>query len=195
MMSLIGIPIGFYSYLFPGNINIMVVELYNASRFKFLFFTLIIILLFETFYCVLTLLLLNTIKLNPTIYDTIELVSYIMVLIMGLWMLFENKKDIQNVQKNTVYRGFVSIILHPQQIPFWVIMGVFVNKFVPITTDRIVLFQFAFFNAIGTFLAMLFYIVFGSKLFKFLKLNISQITRIVGSVYLLLAVFGLFVDI
>jgi hypothetical protein len=118
-----------------------------------------------------------------------------MVLIMGLWMVFENKKDIQNVQKNTVYRGFVSIILHPQQIPFWVIMGVFVNKFVPITTDRIVLFQFAFFNGIGTFLAMLFYIVFGSKLFKFLKLNISQINRIVGSVYLLLALFGLFVDI
>jgi hypothetical protein len=36
-MSIIGIPVGFYGYLFPGNINLMVVELYAAKKFKLLF--------------------------------------------------------------------------------------------------------------------------------------------------------------
>jgi hypothetical protein len=194
MMSFIGIPIGFYGYVFPGNINLMIVELYGSKRFKFLLFTIGFILLFETFYCIVSLLLLNTFKLHTGIYNTIELVSYIMVLLMGLWMLVENKKDQHKSKKNTVYRGLLSIVFHPQQIPFWVVMGVIVNKFVPISTNQQALFQFAFFNAVGTFLAMLFYMVFGSKLFTYLKLNILQINKIMGSAYILLALYGLFVN-
>ncbi|HOZ87199.1 MAG TPA: hypothetical protein PL029_05540 [Bacteroidia bacterium] len=194
MMSFIGIPIGFYGYVFPGNINLMVVELYSSNRFKFLFFTLGLILLFETFYCIVSLLLLNTLKFNTGIYNTIELASYIMVLLMGLWMLFENTKDQQKSKKNTVYRGLLSIVFHPQQIPFWVVMGVLVNKLVPFSTNQQALYQFAFFNAVGTFLAMLFYMVFGSKLFNYLKLNILQINKIMGSAYMILALYGLFTN-
>lgn len=193
-MSFIGIPIGFYGYVFPGNINLMVVELYNSSRFKFLFFTLALILLFETFYCIVSLLLLNTLKLNTSIYNTIELISYIMVLLMGLWMVVENKKDQQKSRKNTVYRGLLSIVFHPQQIPFWVIMGVVVNKFISFSSNHLALYQFAFFNALGTLLAMLFYMVLGSKLFNYLKLNILQINKVMGSVYMILACYGLFVN-
>ena len=193
-MSFIGIPIGFYGYVFPGNINLMVVELYTSSRFKFLFFTLGLILLFETFYCLVSLLLLNTLKLNTSIYNTIELVSYIMVLLMGLWMVVENKKDQQKSRKNTVYRGLLSIVFHPQQIPFWVIMGVIVNKFVPFSSNHLALYQFAFFNSLGTLLAMLFYMIFGSKLINYLKLNILQINKVMGSVYMILACYGLFIN-
>lgn len=193
-MSFIGIPIGFYGYVFPGNINLMVVELYTSSRVRFLFFTLGLILFFETFYCIVSLLLLNTLKFNTSIYNTIELVSYIMVLLMGIWMVVENKKDQQKSKKNTVYRGLLSIIFHPQQIPFWVIMGVVVNKFVPFTANHQALYQFAFFNAVGTLLAMVFYMIFGSKLFNYLKLNILQINKIMGSVYIILALYGLFIN-
>ena len=193
-MSFIGIPIGFYGYVFPGNINLMVVELYTSSRFKFLFFTLGLILLFETFYCIVSLLLLNTFMFNTSVYNTIEFVSYIMVLLMGIWMVVENKKDQQKSKKNTVYRGLLSIVFHPQQIPFWVIMGVVVNKFVPFNANHLALYQFAFFNALGTLLAMVFYMIFGSKLFNYLKLNILQINKIMGSVYIILALYGLFIN-
>lgn len=193
-MNFIGIPIGFYGYVFPGNINLMVVELYTSSRFKFLFFTLGLILLFETFYCIVSLLLLNTLKFNTSVYNTIELASYIMVLLMGIWMVVENKKDQQKSKKNTVYRGLLSIVFHPQQIPFWVIMGVVVNKFVPFNANHLALYQFAFFNALGTLLAMVFYMILGSKLFNYLKLNILQINKIMGSVYIILALYGLFIN-
>lgn len=186
-MSSIGIPIGFYGYIFPGNINLMVVELYSSKKYKSLLLALSLILLFETIYCIISLLLLNTFKLNPSIYKTIEIISYAMVLLMGLWMIFENKKDKQKSQNNTVYRGALSIIFHPQQIPFWVIMGVVINKFVPFTTNNLALYQFAFFNAIGTFLAMLFYMVLGSRLFNYLKLNISEINKVMGILYVVLA--------
>lgn len=193
MMSLIGIPIGFYGYLFPGNINLMVVELYSSKKYNFLIGTLILILVFETFYCLMSLLLLNTFKEDTSLYQKIELVSYGMVFLMGIWMLFETKKDNQKSRKNTVYRGLVSVVLHPQQIPFWVIMGVVVNKFLPLSSNYITLYQFAFFNAIGTLIVLFFYMFFGSKLFNYLKLNSTQINKIMGSIYVVLSIYGIYV--
>ena len=193
-MILIGIPIGFYGYIFPGNINLMVVELYASKKYRFLILTLGLILVFETLYCVLSLLVLNTLKLNPSTYKAIEVISYTMVLLMGLWMIFETKNDTLKSQKNTVYRGLLSIVFNPQQIPFWVIMGVVVNKFVPFDSTNFVLYQFAFFNSIGTLLAMVFYMVFGLKLLNYLKLNILQLNKIMGVVYIVLAVYGLFLS-
>jgi len=192
-MSLIGIPIGFYGYLFPGNINLMVVELYSSKKYNFLIGTLALILVFETFYCLMSLLLLNTFKEDTSLYQKIELVSYGMVFLMGIWMLIETKNDNQKSRKNTVYRGIVSVVLHPQQIPFWVIMGVVVNKFLPLSSNYIMLYQFAFFNAFGTLLALFFYMIFGSKLFNYLKLNSTQINKIMGSVYVVLAAYGIYV--
>lgn len=190
-MSSIGIPIGFYGYIFPGNINLMVVELYSLKRYKFLIFTLGLILAFETMYCIVSLLLLDTLKHNTNIYTTIETVSYLMIVGMGLWMLLENKKNTKQSHKNTIYRGIISIIFHPQQIPYWVIMGVVVNQFVPLYTNRLALYNFAVFNAIGTLLAMLFYIILGSKLLNYLNLNIQQINKVMGCVYIVLGIYGL----
>ena len=34
MMILIGIPIGLYGYLFPGNINLMMLEIYRTGENK-----------------------------------------------------------------------------------------------------------------------------------------------------------------
>lgn len=185
-MSLIGIPIGFYGYVFPGNINLMVVELYRSKKYKFLIFALALILIFESIYCIVSLSLLNTIKFDAHFYRIVEWLAYGLVAVMATWMIFENKKDARAAQKNTVNRGLLSIVLHPQQIPFWLIMGVFVNKYAPIAQDKSGLYHFVLFNAIGTLLAMVFYMIFGSKLFNYLKLNSSQINRLMGFVYLLL---------
>lgn len=107
-------------------------------------------------------------------------------------MIKDNKKNIINVQKNTIYRGVLSIIFHPQQIPFWVFMGVFVNQFVTIHSNNSSFYQFVFFNALGTLLAMGSYIVFGKKLFLFFNLNLKNINKIIGTIYIALAIIGWF---
>jgi hypothetical protein len=190
-MLIIGIPIGLYGYIFPGNINLMVLEVFRLKKYSFLFFILGLIILFESIYCLVSLTLLNTLKSNPHIYASIEFFSYALIFLFGLWMLFEKRKNKVKSYRNTVYRGIASIIIHPQQIPFWVVAGILVNKFAPLSAGYGALSAFVFFNAIGTLLAMGLYMVVGNKILNFFKFNIAQINKVMGGVYILLVLYHL----
>jgi len=190
-MILIGIPIGLYGYLFPGNINLMVLEIYRSGKLKFLLAVFALILVFESIYCIASLTLLNSIKSDHKLYGYIERFSYAMIFLMGLWMLFEKRRNGSKTYKNTIYRGVLSIIVHPQQIPFWIVAGIIINRFTHLSTDNGSLFLFAFFNAIGTSLAMLLYMFVGSKILNFFQFNIAQVNKVMGGIYILLVLYHL----
>jgi threonine/homoserine/homoserine lactone efflux protein len=190
-MLLIGVPIGLYGYLFPGNINLMVLEIYRSGKSRFLFAILSLILIFESFYCIASLTLLESIKSNQGVYHSIESFSYIMIFLMGLWMLFEKKRNKINSYKNTIYRGVLSIIIHPQQIPFWIIAGVLINRFTHPTENHITFLLFVLFNAIGTTLAMLIYMFVGNRIIEFFKFNIAQVNKVMGGIYILMVLYHL----
>ncbi len=190
-MSSIGILIGFYGYLFPGNINLMVVQLYTSRQYKLLSITLLLIVLFESMYCGASLYFLGSLQTNTKWYSIIEFISFILILIMGLWMVFENKKDLKKNQQNTVYRGVFSMIVHPQQIPFWIVAGVLLNGLIKFDMNLASLLPFVAFNAIGTLLMMVCYMLLGNKLIHYFHLNIAQINKVMGSFYVLLALYHL----
>jgi hypothetical protein len=190
-MFLIGIPIGLYGYLFPGNINLMVMEIYRSGKFKFLLAIFGLILVFESIYCIVSLTLLNSIKSNHKLYTSIESFSYVMIFLLGLWMLFEKKKNVFKSYRNTIYRGVLSIIIHPQQIPFWIIAGIVINRFTLLTTNDSSFFLFVLFNAIGTSLAMMIYMFVGNKILNFFKFNIAQVNKVMGGIYILLVLYHL----
>lgn len=190
-MILIGILIGLYGYLFPGNINLMVLDLYRTKKFKLLFFILVLILVFETMYCSVSLNFLTFIKEDSSLFFKFKFGSYLLLVVMGLWMLFENRKNLVATQKNTLYRGVFNTIIHPQQIPFWLIVGVFINSIID-TTNIYTLSGFVLFNAIGTLLVMILYMFFGNKILDYFKLNLSHLTKIMAVVYLLVASFSFF---
>ena len=145
-----------------------------------------LILVFESIYCMASLTLLNSIKSNQKLYTSIESFSYVMILLLGSWMLFEKRKNEIKSYKNTVYRGVLSIIIHPQQIPFWVVAGVLISRFTDLTTNKYSLLLFVLCNAIGTSLAMLIYMFVGKRILNFFKFNIAQINKVMGGVYILL---------
>jgi hypothetical protein len=192
-MSIIGLLIGLYAYLFPGNINIMVLDLYGSKKYRQLLWILALIVLFESLYCVLTLRFLAKLKTSTHLYMGIELVSYIIVMLMGLWMCLENRRIKSPSSKSTLYRGVFSIVLHPQQIPFWFIVGVVLNPFPSPGMNTFAASSFVFFNAIGTLLAMCVYMVFGNKLLHYFNLKLSQVNRTMGIVYVLLSGYSLVV--
>jgi len=188
-MSIIGIPIGFYGYLFPGNINLMVVELYSVKKYKALGLVLLLIALFESLYCIASLTLLNNLDVKGELYRNIEITSYGLVFIMGLWMIFEKRNNKKATHQNTVLRGVINIVFHPQQIPFWVVTGILVNKITPLNKESGALFLFVLSNAIGTLLIMYCYMIFGKKLLNYFSVNISQINKGMGCAYLLLVLY------
>ncbi len=190
-MSSIGILIGFYGYLFPGNINLMVVHLYASKQYKLLWSMLLLIVLFESMYCGISLYFLGSLHINSTWYAIIELVSFILILMMGLWMVFENRKDTKAAQQNTVFRGVFSIIVHPQQMPFWIVAGVLLNGLIKFDMNVSTFLPFVMFNAIGTLLVMLCYMLLGNKLIRYFKLNLAQINKVMGGLYVLVALYHL----
>ncbi len=190
-MSLIGIPIGFYGYLFPGNINIMVMHLYGTKKYKMLFMILTLVVIFESAYCLASLHYLNKIKTNNQFFSVIQITAYLIVLAMGLWMLFENKSSDKTPQKNTLYRGVLSIIIHPQQIPFWVIIGVIINPLLNFETNWYYTAEFIGFNALGTLLVMAIYMIYDNKLMQYFKIKLNQLNTAIGILYIVLAVISL----
>jgi uncharacterized membrane protein YbjE (DUF340 family) len=190
-MTIIGIAIGFYGYLFPGNINLMVVELYSKRKYRLLWVVLAMIALFESLYCGLSLWFLNSIKNDVHFYKTVELISFVLILLMGIWMIADKRYDKKATHQSTIARGIISMIIHPQQIPFWVIAGVLINKIVDLYNNSYSLWLFVLFNAIGALLAMFAYMIFGNKLLQYFRLNISQVNRAMGVVYILLALWNL----
>ena len=190
-MLLIGIPIGLYGYIFPGNINLMVLEIFRTKKYTFLLIMLGLILGFESIYCFASLTLLDTLKSNQKLYSSIEFFSYILIFLFGLWMLFEKRKNHVKSYRNTIYRGILSMIVHPQQIPFWVVAGILVNQFTHLSRVNGSLYLFIFFNAVGTLLAMGIYMFVGNKILNFFKFNTAQINKAMGGVYILLVLYHL----
>ena len=118
----------------------------------------------------------------------------ILILIMGLWMIVENKNKQKAIHKNTFYRGVLSIIIHPQQIPFWIIAGIFIKKVMHNNLDSWNIIGLLLGNAIGTLLIMLAYMVLGNKIFNYFKLNIAYINKVMGIVYIALSLYGFLVS-
>lgn len=190
-MSIIGILVGFYGYLFPGNINLMVVHLYTSKQYRLLLQMLALIALFESMYCAAVLYSLQALHKQTSWYHVIEILSYVMILLMGSWMLFEKKTNAKAASNNTVYRGLLSVIVHPQQIPFWLVAGVLLSATLRFSDGWKNLLSFVGFNAIGTVLVMVCYMLVGSKLIQYFKLNLAQINKVMGSLYVLLALYHL----
>jgi hypothetical protein len=190
-MLLIGIPIGLYSYIFPGNINLMVLEIFRTKKYKFLLIIIGLILSFESIYCFTSLTLLDSLKSNQKLYSSIEFFSYILIFLFGLWMLFEKRNNNVKSYRNTIFRGILSMVIHPQQIPFWVVAGILVNRFTHLNGGNESLYLFVLFNALGTLLAMGIYMFIGNKILNFFKFNIAQINKAMGGVYILLVLYHL----
>lgn len=183
-MSIIGIPIGLFGYIFPGNINLMALDLYASKKYRMLAAVLSLIVLFESIYCLLTLFLSGGLKESGYWYKWIEAGSFILILAMGIWMLLASRMNKQAIEKNTFYRGVFNVIIHPQQIPFWLIIGVVINPLMKFGMDVFSMAGFVIFNAIGTLVAMAVYMVFGNKILQYFNLNLSNISRVMRVAYI-----------
>lgn len=186
MIVLSGIFIGFYGYIFPGNINLMILELYTSKRHSFIIIMLALVIVFESIYCLGSLLFIANLKNNNRLFLCIESVSYMVLLIMGLWMLLERKGNNNQPHKNTIVRGILAVIIHPQQIPYWLIAGSVLTGSLNLIPNNWTIFTFVFFNAVGTLLVMLTYMFLGKRLLDYFKMNIFILNKVMGLVYILL---------
>lgn len=112
---------------------------------------------------------------------------------MGIWMVLENKNDQKTIYKNTYFRGLFLIIIHPQQIPFWIFAGIFIRKIIQSNLNYRDISELLIGNGIGTMLIMIAYMVLGNKILNYFKLNLGYINKVMGVIYIALSLYGFLV--
>jgi hypothetical protein len=188
-MPLLAFLIGFYGYVLPGIINMMLMELYLQKRKSLLAFVFVLALLFEFIYCYYSLLFFNYFSKNTNLMLYLTVIGCLCTLLIGIWMLIgAHQATKQHSDNNYVSRGIISIIFHPQQIPFWLITFVQLKPLIKIDSA----FLFALFNVIGCASIFMLYMFGGSRFIKYLNLKISTVKKAVSLLWIAISVISLF---
>lgn len=176
----IGLLIGFLGYAMINNINLAVIELQTRGNRVQLVVFIFLALLLECVYCFCSLYCLEYLMQYPQIILAAQYISIGFLLIIGCWTLFERVKNKVQLQDNIIRRGYWSVFVHPQQIPFWFFWGILLIKKEYLHTNSLSLLLFTLANALGSLLVLLCYTRYGNRIIKVLKVQKKQLKNIVG---------------
>lgn len=180
MILLIGLLIGFLGYVMINSINLSVIEISYQNKKRQLMFFIFLTLLFESFYCFFSLYCLQFLMTYPKVILMAQYVSVAFVFLIGFYTLFEKVKDAAQQQQNIIRRGYWSIFVHPQQIPFWFFWGIVLIKKSYLQTNNLSLVLFTLSNALGALIILFLYAYFGNRIIALLNLNRKYLKNIVG---------------
>ncbi|MBL7713470.1 MAG: hypothetical protein JNL13_13445 [Chitinophagaceae bacterium] len=176
----IGILIGFLGYVMINNINLAVIELQARGSRVQLWVFIFLALLLECVYCFFSLYCLQCLMAYPQIILAAQYSSIAFLLIIGCWTLFERVKSNVQLQDNIIRRGYWSVFVHPQQIPFWFFWGILLIKKEYLRTDSLSLLFFSLSNVFGSMLVLLCYTRYGNRIIKVLRVQKKHLKNIVG---------------
>ena len=187
-MPVIAFLIGFYGYLLPGIINMTMMELHLQKRHSVLTLVFLLALTFEFSYCYFSLLFFNFFSKNTDLMLYLTVIGCLFTLAIGIWMLVGVQKTIkQNTKDNYISRGVINIIVHPQQIPFWLITFVQLKPFIKI--DSVL--TFSLFNVLGCAAIFLLYILGGNRFMSYMNLKLTTVKKAVSILWIVISVVSL----
>lgn len=190
MMLLIGYALGFVGYLPIGNINMAVVQVAVSETRRTLWGFILFIAFMEFVYCFACMLGMNYLLQQPQLVLGLKWVSVAIFLLLGLASLLQKTKpDKPTAVAPGLARGIFIAIFNPLQIPFWLVWGVYVlqNKWVENHALHIVVFSLI--CSVGTISVLWLYAEAGRKVVEKLKLNQIFLTRMIGLLFIGLAVY------
>lgn len=192
LIFLIGVLIGCIGYLMVNNINLAVMELSAREKTAQLCWFIFLTLLFELIYCYFSLYGLNLLMQYRMVITITQYISVVFLLLLGFWSLFEKNKDEAELRTNIIRRGYWSVIVHPQQVPFWFFWGILLIGKNYLKTDNLSLFVFGIANAIGTLFTLMAYSRYGNRIMELLRLRRGQLKNLVGVICILSSFFLLY---
>lgn len=175
---------GMYGYLFPGNINTMLMSLYQGRKYLLLSGILLLALVFEYAYCFVALSSYAAIGRESTIALFLNYSGCVLGLVFGVWILFERGGGRQSKINAIIASGIISIVIHPQQITFWLYVYALLQPFGGVKAVG----SFALFNVIGCAIIFVAYMRFGQAIIRTLQVNEITLQRFIGFTYILSSV-------
>ena len=185
-----GFFLGFIGYLPPGNINLTVVQLAltdtKSRLWSFIFFA----TLMEFIYCLGCLTGLDLLMKQPQLVTGLQWSSVFLFAILGLLSFFHNQHDNEKAAFSGFRRGIFTALFNPLQVPFWLVWGVYLSD--KLSTGIVVVTLFSIITSAGTVCILWLYAVGGKKLVEVMKLEQKLLERIIGLLFIGLALLQLF---
>lgn len=175
---------GLYGYLFPGNINTMMMHLREQRRNRLLLGVIILAVSFEFAYCYAAISFLGFIGSDRVVANVLSSVGCVLSLGFGAWILLERTSALKERDNSILARGIISIVIHPQQIPFWLFVYAIARPFGNIASPAL----FALADVLGCLVVYFAYVYGGHRLLSALKINHAHIQTIIGLLYLMSAI-------
>lgn len=187
---------GIIGYLMVNNINLCLLELQRLERHRAALLFVILVLIFETAYCLVSLRGMQFLLRYPLWIFAARILAIAFLLFIGMWSLLETGKaaDGEKISRNIIRRGYWSVWVHPQQIPFWLFWGILLLDQGILQARLSDFIQLSVANCLGSLLSLGIYWYFGNRLIAYFSLKRSFLKNLVGIICLISAVF-LFADI
>jgi len=178
---------GLYGYLFPGNINTMLMQLGETKRYVLLFTLMLLALGAEYAYCFFSITALSMLQSHDILIRSLSIAGCVLGFVFGIWILATRKQDMKQGGSAVIARGLISMIIHPQQIPFWISVYSLSIPFGGIPHASL----FALGDVAGSLVVYLLYAFAGSVLLRKLRVSYSHIQTTAGLLYLVSATAAL----
>ena len=151
-------------------------------------------LLIEIVYVYLTLKLFEWLSTNVKVLKAIRWISIGVMLTIGIWLLVENTHAAMHIttesrKANPFLTGLLLSALNPAQIPFWLGWNAVAidRKLLQIQTPTTLVWLMGI--GTGTFLSLGLFAVSGPTIFKMIGGNDRMLTRLIGLIFVLAALF------
>ncbi len=162
--------VGIWGYLNLGVINLNIINISTQKNKKTLVGFILCAFLFEMLYCFGVLWSLKYIFSNDILRNFLKILT-ILICFLFSFLAFQSaqntlkneaktpSKTQENLLKNDLYFAYFAVIIHPQQISFWSIWGIYFlqNKYISDTFwDILMMALGAGFGALGFFIFLSF---------------------------------------
>lgn len=187
---------GIIGYLMVNNINLCLLELQRLERYKAAALFVILVLIFETAYCLASLRGMQFLLQYPVWVFAARILAIAFLLIIGIGSLLENSEAAraEKISRNIIRRGYWSVWMHPQQIPFWLFWGMLLLDRGILQAKAVDFIQLSAANCLGSLLSLALYWLYGNRLISYFSLKRTLLKNLVGIICLISAFF-LFADI
>lgn len=181
---------GFTGYLMVNNINLCLLELQQVNKRVQAFFFVFWVLLFEALYCIGSLRGMKLLLQFPAWVLVARITAIVFLLIIGAWTLLEKRNEPEErLRKNIILRGYWSVFVHPQQIPFWLFWGLLLTDKGIMKAEDADFLILAGANSLGALLVLVLYWRVGNQIIERFAVNRRLLKNLVGVICLLSAAF------
>ncbi len=179
--------LGFSGYLVLGNINLGIFELSADKKYTSLLLLVAAAVGAEFLYAWLLLGSMHYMHQNELISFLLSVAVFLVFLVLGVWNLVHKPTDDATHRSSLIKRAVLAIVVHPQQVPYWIIWGsFFAGQGLDLSDNHAVL-TVSFMNAAGASLSLGLFALLGSKMIYFSRKYRLLLGRITGVICLGLA--------